>query len=77
MPALADGSSDRVGPASCIGLTLVIKRSRGGENDLLHGSHSGIWTVRCGENSFLPLTGHHPTVMETWKLTPRPLRSER
>lgn len=56
MPALADGSSDRVGPASCIGLTLVIKRSRGGENDLLHGSHSDIWTMRCGENFFLPLT---------------------
>ena len=69
MPALADGSSDRVGPANCIRLTLVIKRSRGGENDLLCGSHSDIWTMRCRENSFLPLTWHHPTVVETWKVT--------
>ena len=37
MPALADGSSGRVGPASCIRFTLVRTRSPGGKNDLLNG----------------------------------------
>ncbi len=64
MPALADGSSGRVGPASCIRFTLVRTRSRGGENDLLNGPVPIFGTMRCHETPFFH---SGDTIPQWWK----------